>query len=93
MKQIKVRNLLTRESKWCQGAYAQTKKGKDVLYNHSKAVRWCLWGAMKKCYGTGEEFKKIYEKVNFHLHGIITWNDKPYRKFIEVKKIIDRLDI
>jgi len=47
---IKVKDFLTEEN-WCKGALARDCEGCAVGWDNSRAVKWCLVGAISKCYG------------------------------------------
>lgn len=91
---MKVQDILTDESKWCQMAWFLDTKGRQVL-NHRDAVKFCLQGAFQKAYAVGElqpwldARKKLQEKIG----SAIDWNDHPSRTFAEVRALIVELDI
>lgn len=77
---MKIRDLLTDPSKWCQGAMARDINGFGCLSDDPVAAKWCLAGAANKV------------GVCLSLD-IITWNDAPGRTFAEVRELIEKLDI
>lgn len=90
---MKLRELLTDESKWTQKAYARDKDGKPTGALSPTAVCWCLDGAIRKCCpesleGRIEIFSKLLDKTRM---GIIQFNDT--HTFAEIKTILDELDI
>lgn len=46
-----VYDLLSNKENWTQGVYAETVNGTPCDAFSSEACRWCLLGAMIKCYG------------------------------------------
>ena len=94
---MKIRELLSDESKWIQGAYAIDAKGRTVHPQDPRAERWCLLGAVSHCYRDGEEREQIKDRIGseFRLplsgYEVANWND--WADFSEVKALVDRLDI
>lgn len=73
---MKLQELFTDESKWCQGAIAKNAKGDNTCFNDPEAVCWCLLGAILKfsehpCQLTDE----IHSKGNIPY--IADFNDAP----------------
>ena len=92
---MKVRDLLTDESKWCKLDYARNKFGKGIDCDHPNACSWCLVGAIRKCY-PDEHYDKVrmmYRLPVIQPSGVTGWNDAPERTFAEVRKLIEELDI
>lgn len=96
---MKVRELFSDPSKWTQGASGRDSTGSFVLDKDlDKAVCWCLYGAIARCYGIegdNAEYYKIRSRVLSHLHTdtLSEWNDATGRTFEEVKELVDSLDI
>jgi len=97
---MKVRDLLTDESKWTKHVYALDAK-KNPLADplNPNAVCWCLGGAIEKCYPILAERLAIYtritqrvkpEEVGSYVH---RWNDTVGRTFAEVRALVEELDI
>ena len=88
---MKVRELLTDESKWCQRHY-MIRKGKSRQY--------CLAAAIDTCYPTEQAtavslvvFDALEDKSQHPWRSISRWNDAGDRTFAEVKALVDELDI
>jgi hypothetical protein len=47
---MKIKTLLKDKKRWTQGAMARNKYGNPIHPTNPKAVRWCLQGAITKCY-------------------------------------------
>lgn len=99
---MKVRELLTDESKWIQGKIAQSSNGSYCLSpREPNAARWCLWGAVLKCYWDEDVLRirainRIVEKVgriDSSYKTISSFNDDIKTTFKKVKQIIEELDI
>jgi hypothetical protein len=96
---MKIKELLTDESKWIQGSFARDKNGDKVMAWDKSAVSWCLLGAFNMCYPTWKEKDPILDKLIEHFDTIapsillISWNDKDGRRFDEVKELLETLDI
>jgi hypothetical protein len=91
---MKVRDLLTDESKWCQGGYSKDACGDSHWnWNRPMAVSWCLSGAIRKCYDKNWEdvFDRVREKLGSRW--VSPWNDDPERTFGDVRSLVEELDI
>ncbi len=88
---MKVKELLSDESKWTTKAFARTPDGTSVLANHPEACQWCLLGAIYKCYRDNPYpiYDKIYDETNGV--GAVTFNDRA--SFQRVRELIEKLDI
>ena len=90
---MKVRELLSDESKWTQGTFAATKGGHPCQPLSPRAAKWCLVGAIERCYEI-EVQARIRIVVIEHIRDSIgDWNDAPTRSFGAVKRLVDELDI
>jgi hypothetical protein len=104
---VKIRELLSDESKWTQGFYARNSVGSEVEAIDPEACCWCLSGALMKCYcdyGRDTYSKRIVhlliDRYNFshssrigNLGIIPHWNDSSEREFDDVKRLVEELDI
>ena len=96
---MKIRELLSDETKWCKKALARDKNDEKIDVDSKHACKWCLYGAMCKCYNINEEFNDVREKIYNQLtkkRNMVTisqWNDCCSTYFKDVKELIDELDI
>ncbi len=98
---MKVRDLLTDETKWAKGRSACDKGGETTPYDAPNAVAWCLAGAITRCYEVGEAWDTLATRAydvlrargQLPLGGIGEWNDSPARTFTEVRALVEELDI
>ena len=91
---MKIRNLLTDESKWCKGVDAQDCNGDEIRYDDPKAHSFCLVGALEVCYrDEGNIIYAIKDKIRLRIGDITRWNDAPERTFEDVRKLIEELNI
>ena len=92
---MKVCELFDTESRWTQGYYAKSSNDENVSPTSKHAVKWCLFGAIEKCYRTQEMINevtlKIEEKLDYEL--ISHWNDDTERTFKEVYDLVHELNI
>jgi len=94
---MKVRDLLTDESKWTQRASARDIRGFNIQPRDERAVRWCVAGAMYCCYRDDEE-SAPWSKIDRYLElleysNIVGWNDDPKRTFLDIRDLVMTLDI
>jgi hypothetical protein len=98
---MKIRELLTDESTWTQGAHGRDINGFAVnLSEVSRPTtqRFCILGAARRCYGLGAQgdAAMVAIKVGLGFGGledVAIWNDHPTRTFDDVKALVERLDI
>lgn len=102
---MKVKELLTDESKWCQGAYAKDDMGMATLIEidgkqNTKAKQFCLIGAVYHCYGVSSKQSfdilcKLSEEIIKVTKGDIDstshYNDT--HTFAEVMALVNKFDI
>ena len=91
---MKVKDLLTDESKWVKGAYARTAEGRRAGSCESDAVRFCLLGAITRCYpnaGFGEVLNRVVDQLPGRA--IAEWNDDQSTTFTDVRNLVEKLDI
>ena len=93
---LKIKELLSDPSKWTQGVIARDSNGLHVGVHSSSATCFCLYGAMRRCYGS--DFKTEYNVFNrlqqmVPDHDPIGWNDAPERTHAEVLELVTRMDI
>lgn len=90
---MKMRELFSDASKWCQGWFAKTIGGVLCSEFSEKAVCWCLSGAIWKCY-PGLDSDDVRRKIVDTIHTDIPyWNDAKERTFEDVKALVEKLDI
>ncbi len=82
---MKVQDILTDESKWCQGRF----------WNMALNQR-CLAAAIYEANETdsakaNETLKLVKSRIGYSR--VSTWNDAPERTFTEVRGLIEELDI
>lgn len=87
---MKIKDLLTDESKWTKNTFARNEEGSPTILQQGTC--WCLLGGVRFCYLDGQETEtKIRDKLN--VDSIALWNDAPERTFSDVKKLVEELDI
>jgi hypothetical protein len=90
--EMKAWQLLSGPDKFCKGELAQNREGENVYANSLAAVRWCLVGAIIRCYPEpirDELLDRI--KRNVKAKCIAVWNDRyGWRK---VRAVLKKLDI
>lgn len=96
----KIRDLLTDKSKWTQNLYSRDAAGNSVMpsdYLKRTPVSFCLRGAAYWCYGEGERYNAIDQRLRDEMarrgFSLTKWNDHPQRTFEEVRALVEELDI
>lgn len=92
---MKVKELLSDETKWIKGDYARDKSGKTAFPNSLDAACWCLHGAIIHCYYQSIKYSSVERLVRkeLQLASIHKWNDDPKRTFQDVRKLVEKLNI
>jgi hypothetical protein len=102
---MQVKELPTDESKWTKGAYARDSEGYGVPPSSPDAVSWCLMGAVEHCYGTLNDIvpilllilvdtiSGIIGEVQDIVYSTTEWNDDINTSFIQIRELIEELDI
>lgn len=90
---MKIKELLSDETKWTQGSYARDGNGEATNPVGPNAVCWCLLGASMKCYG--EKSHEIGEIMRRELRSetVSTFNDSNLTNFQTIKKFVEKLDL
>lgn len=87
---MKIKELLSDETKWCKNDAAKDKNGNAVIPTSNDACKWCLVGAIDKCYTDSTE--DIWFKIYMYLHTSIgDFNDS--HNFEDIKNLVEELDI
>ena len=95
---MKAYQLLEKPDSWTQVFFARDKNGEDVDLDSPQACKWCLMGAINRCYKYCETREKVTTQIfeYFNSKGIFSvtkWNDAPERKHEEVVGVLKELDI
>lgn len=92
---MKIKELFSGPEKWTKRAYARTQDGAVAPCDSAGAVRWCLVGALEKCYPDHADKRTARAAIHAAIKKgtIPEWNDAPGRTFAEVKELVEKLDI
>lgn len=91
---MKIKELLSDNTKWCKKHCALDINGLPTESSSPEAVCWCLFGAMRKCYGRDDKFGEIWVTIESAIGQSAThWNDYQNRTFADVKALVERLDV
>ena len=100
---MKVKELLSDESKWTKGVLAKTSSGSDCSPTDPKATCFCILGAIDHCYANNPiaadlaitKVKKAIAIVGYNIlvpMTISTFNDH-HATFEDIKKVLEIADI
>lgn len=95
---MKIVELLDSPEKWTQNATARTVDGFCVMYDAATAVRFCIIGAMYRCYEYPHRYT-VNKKIDACLQqrgitvGIVHWQNAPERTFEEITEILKEADV
>jgi hypothetical protein len=99
---VKVRELLSDESKWTKGAYARDADGNDLYLSgvdSPNASCWCLDGALHRCYKGDAYFLSLWA-IKSVLIGLCpnaptptSFNDRRTTDFATLREVLERADV
>ena len=87
---MKLSELLKTKDQWCQHKLAVNDLGNEVDSLDTDAVKWCLMGAIEKCFS---ERKKVYKTIVSLIKPftcVSDFNDES--TFKDVKKVIKEFE-
>lgn len=92
---MKIRELLKDQSCWIQGRLAIDMNGCETSAESLDACKWCLIGALYKCYSNPDERISIKDKIRdkTQFYSVVFYNDRPERTFKDIQRLVDELDI
>lgn len=94
---MRVVDFLT-EDKWTKGAFARDEEGRDAGSTSSCARKWCVSGAVNRCYSDDDERRDVYIKIHDYLNrdgctlGVFAWNDD-VATWPDVQKMLQELQV
>lgn len=90
-----VSELLNKKSRWTTGVSARSFTGSAVLFDSENAVKWCVSGAILKCY-IGSRAAFFLDKANQYAKNK-GYQDLPHFNdnvsFESVRQLIEELGI
>lgn len=97
---MKVKELLSDESKWCQRALARVDKENEasaISPRSLKATCWCLEGAIVRCYPTHAARIMAEGRIKNALNGdwiyVSSFNDSEATTFADIQRVLELADV
>jgi hypothetical protein len=91
---MKVSQLLSSPARWTRGAAARTSSGDGTSPHDPKACRWCLIGAVQKCYprdaGRIAAWNAIFAAIGKVIR-LSQFNDA--NKFADIRRIVRKAKV
>ena len=83
------------ENRWCQKTLFRDANGNIVSSHDTKAVQFCIIGALYKTYPLEylEKSNVVRERIAGEAGSVIEWNDDKCRKKEEVVELLKELDL
>ncbi len=91
---MKIKELFSDPKAWTRGVYARNKDGLSIDPFADGACKFCLVGAILKCYPDRDERVAIHDKLGEatkNFGGVINFNDT--RNHEDVLKLVTELDV
>ena len=97
---MKAYELLSSPEKWTTEVAARNKDNEQVTVDSPEACKFCIYGAIRKCYGEPESIpkevilnlQKVMDKFNFSsTNELFKWNDSSI--YEEVVSVLKELEI
>ncbi len=60
---MKVKELLADPARWTRGMFARRADNEPVASQSDEACKWCLLGAIRRCYVEGEEYARAHTQL------------------------------
>lgn len=89
---MKAYELLANPENWTKGNFAKDANNNRVSIDSPSAVKWCLDGALMKCY-KNNSYLDMYRKLQTEHQNIVKWNDHPHTNHAMVIALLKKLDI
>jgi hypothetical protein len=91
---VKVKDILTDESKWTQGVDARDGYGRRCDPCSSSAVSFCVTGAAMRAYqysahAQNKAIRALLRAIPSEYADLESWNDETDRTFDEVRRLIE----
>lgn len=96
---MKVKDLLNRKTKWTKNFIAKTKNNRPTTSRSADAVKWCLYGAVMKCYGPKSSLKacskleRALQLLYPNKHSVVAFNDNRKTTFKDIRKLLKEANI
>lgn len=94
---MKAFELLKSPERWTKRAFAKTKSGEPAGVFEECAFRFCIMGAITKCYGIGDGGKRSAARNKvlsvLGVSNLTVWNDAPARKHSEVLAALKKANV
>lgn len=93
---MKIHELLKKPINWTRFVDARDHDGSEVNPRSPAACRWCLLGAIQRCYRGTKRQQSVMNKIQDHLLGygtVALFNDSKYTQHEDVLELCRRLDV
>ncbi len=94
---MKVKELLADPARWTKGTFARRVDNEAVASQSEEACKWCLLGAIRRCYVEGEEYTQAHTKLKAAVikfsgqYRIGTFNDTTTHE--DLMKVLEDADV
>lgn len=91
---MKMYELLDSPEKWVKYHSAVTADGSPIVATDTEASRWCVLGALHRCYPVcnSDARSKLLDRFAI-MSRLTSWNDAPERKYEDVITLLKELDV
>jgi hypothetical protein len=88
-----LQELFAPDGSWTQGAYARTLMDRPITPTAPAAVRFCLDGALMRCFKGHIEHTAARDRLMDRIGNIPHWNDAPQRTIADVRQLVAELNL
>jgi hypothetical protein len=95
---MKAKDLLSDKSRWTRGADARDRYGYRCDPYSSRAVSFCVLGAVLRAYqyrthAQTEAIRALLQAIPSEYADVESWNDAPDRTFDDVSRVLEAADV
>lgn len=88
---MKAYELLAKPESWTKCAESRDSNNHPVYPLKSLAVKWCVVGAILKCYPNS--YEDMIAKLHTRIYNVDLWNDHPNTNHAAVIAVLKKMDI
>jgi hypothetical protein len=96
-----LKQLFSKRGTWAKNYYAYDKKGSTTEPNESGAVKFCLMGGARHCYGEGPACDRVAKRLRKAINklfpnrygGIVDFNDAKRTRRKDILAVVEEANV